>query len=72
MISTADDETKGSLTAEAFSRFEIGMRVIEALRAAAGPLQLKRSGEKLRDCRRANCHRYVVSFVRTGFLNSKI
>jgi DNA-binding IclR family transcriptional regulator len=46
---------------------EIGTRVIEALRAAAGPLHLK-------DLARAsglptsNCHRYVVSFVRTGFL----
>jgi DNA-binding IclR family transcriptional regulator len=46
---------------------EIGARVIDALRAAQGPLHLK---ELAKACRlpTSNCHRYVVSFVRTGFL----
>lgn len=43
------------------------MRVIEALRAAAGPLHL-RDLAKASGLPPSNCHRYVVSFVRTGFL----
>jgi DNA-binding IclR family transcriptional regulator len=46
---------------------EIGMRVIEVLRAAAGPLHLKDLA-KASGLPTSNCHRYVVSFVRTGFL----
>lgn len=46
---------------------EIGMRVIEALRAAATPLYLKDLA-KAAGLPTSNCHRYVVSFVRTGFL----
>jgi DNA-binding IclR family transcriptional regulator len=46
---------------------EIGMRVIEALRAAAAPLHLKDLA-KASGLPTSNCHRYVVSFVRTGFL----
>jgi DNA-binding IclR family transcriptional regulator len=46
---------------------EIGMRVIEALRAAAAPLHLKDLA-KASGLPTSNCHRYAVSFVRTGFL----
>jgi DNA-binding IclR family transcriptional regulator len=46
---------------------EIGTRVIEALRAAAAPLHLKELA-KAAGLPTSNCHRYVVSFVRTGFL----
>jgi DNA-binding IclR family transcriptional regulator len=46
---------------------EVGMRVIEALRAAAGPLHLKDLA-KASGIPASNCHRYAVSFVRTGFL----
>lgn len=45
---------------------EIGMRVIEALRTSDGPQTLselaRRSGVPA-----SNCHRYLVSFTRTGF-----
>ena len=46
---------------------EIGTRVIEALRAAEAPLHLKDLA-KASGLPASNCHRYVVSFVRTGFL----
>jgi DNA-binding IclR family transcriptional regulator len=46
---------------------EIGTRVIEALRAAAAPLHLKDLA-KASGLPASNCHRYAVSFVRTGFL----
>jgi DNA-binding IclR family transcriptional regulator len=46
---------------------EIGVRVIEALRTSDGPLTLselaRRSGVPA-----SNCHRYLVSFTRTGFI----
>lgn len=46
---------------------EIGMRVIEALRTSDGPQTLselaRRSGVPA-----SNCHRYLVSFTRTGFV----
>jgi DNA-binding IclR family transcriptional regulator len=50
---------------------EIGMRVIEALRAARAPLHLKDLA-KASGLPTSNCHRYVVSFVRTGFLAQDI
>ena len=50
---------------------EIGTRVIEALRAAAGPLHLKDLA-KASGLPASNCHRYVVSFVRTGFLTQDL
>src|SRR6267378_6261201 len=65
-MSTIDDETRGS-DRRGIQSVEIGMRVIEALRAAAGPLQLKDLAKAAR-LPTSNCHRYVVSFVRTGFL----
>jgi DNA-binding IclR family transcriptional regulator len=46
---------------------EIGMRVIEALRAAPGSLSLNNLA-KASGLPASNCHRYAVSFVRTGFL----
>ena len=46
---------------------EIGTRVIEALRASATPLHLKDLA-KAAGMPTSKCHRYVVSFVRTGFL----
>ena len=46
---------------------EIGLRVIDALRDAPGPLSLKAlaaaSGLPI-----SNCHRYCVSFVRSGYM----
>src|SRR3981081_4966492 len=66
MTSAADDEPKGA-DRRGIQSVEIGMRVIEALRAAADPLQLKDLA-KLARLPTSNCHRYVVSFVRTGFL----
>jgi DNA-binding IclR family transcriptional regulator len=66
MISPIDDETKGS-DRRGIQSVEIGMRVIEALRAAAGPLHLKDLA-KASGLPPSNCHRYAVSFVRTGFL----
>jgi DNA-binding IclR family transcriptional regulator len=66
MTSAANDEAKGA-DRRGIQSVEIGMRVIEALRAAAGPLQLKDLAKAAR-LPASNCHRYVVSFVRTGFL----
>jgi hypothetical protein len=46
---------------------EIGLRVIDALRKSTGPLTLK---ELAADSRlpASNCHRYLVSFVRVGYV----
>jgi DNA-binding IclR family transcriptional regulator len=66
MISTLDGG-KSASDRRGIQSVEIGMRVIEALRAAAGPLHLKDLA-KASGLPTSNCHRYVVSFVRTGFL----
>jgi DNA-binding IclR family transcriptional regulator len=47
---------------------EIGARVIDALRQAAGPLSLKELAQAAR-IPASNCHRYLVSFVRAGFVS---
>jgi DNA-binding IclR family transcriptional regulator len=46
---------------------EIGLRVIDALRRSPGPMTLK---ELAADSRlpASNCHRYLVSFVRVGYV----
>ncbi len=46
---------------------EIGMRVIDALRRASKPLGLKEVAAAA-DLPASNCHRYVVSFVRAGYV----
>jgi DNA-binding IclR family transcriptional regulator len=46
---------------------EIGLRVIDALRRAAGPQTLKELAQSS-DIPPSNCHRYLVSFVRAGFV----
>lgn len=46
---------------------EIGLRVIEALRGAIGPLSLKALSAAA-DLPISNCHRYCVSFVRSGYM----
>ena len=46
---------------------EIGLRVIDALRAAPGPLSLKALAA-VADLPISNCHRYCVSFVRSGYM----
>jgi DNA-binding IclR family transcriptional regulator len=46
---------------------EIGLRVIESLRRAEGPLTLKDLAA-LAELPASNCHRYCASFVRCGFL----
>src|SRR5258708_39318496 len=61
----AEDEPKGA-DRRGIQSVEIGMRVLEALRAAAGPLELKDLAKAAR-LPASNCHRYVVSFARTGF-----
>jgi DNA-binding IclR family transcriptional regulator len=47
---------------------EIGVRVIDALREAGGPLSLKELA-KAAKIPASNCHRYLVSFVRVGFVS---
>src|SRR6266481_2145993 len=47
---------------------EIGLRVIEALRQASGPQTLKELAQSS-DVPPSNCHRYLVSFVRAGFVS---
>jgi len=47
---------------------EIGLRVIEALRRAAGPQTLKELALNS-NIPPSNCHRYLVSFVRAGFVS---
>lgn len=46
---------------------EIGMRVIDALRVAPSGMPLKALAEAAR-LPTSNCHRYLVSFVRCGFV----
>ena len=46
---------------------EIGLRVLEALQAAASPLSLKVLAEGA-GLPISNCHRYCVSFVRAGYM----
>lgn len=46
---------------------EIGLRVIEALRLSDGPQTLKELA-RLSGLAPSNCHRYLVSFVRSGFV----
>jgi DNA-binding IclR family transcriptional regulator len=47
---------------------EIGLRVIAALRGAAGPQTLKELALSSA-IPSSNCHRYLVSFVRAGFVS---
>ena len=47
---------------------EIGLRVIDALRRAAGPQTLKELAQSS-DIPPSNCHRYLVSFARAGFVS---
>jgi DNA-binding IclR family transcriptional regulator len=47
---------------------EIGLRVIDALRRAAGPQTLKELAQSS-DIPPSNCHRYLVSFGRAGFVS---
>jgi DNA-binding IclR family transcriptional regulator len=47
---------------------EIGARVIDALRQAPGPQSLKELAVAAR-IPTSNCHRYLVSFVRAGFVS---
>jgi DNA-binding IclR family transcriptional regulator len=47
---------------------EIGLRVIEALRHAAVPQTLKELAQSSK-VPSSNCHRYLVSFVRAGFVS---
>jgi DNA-binding IclR family transcriptional regulator len=47
---------------------EIGLRVIDALRQASGPQTLKELAQSS-DVPPSNCHRYLVSFVRAGFVS---
>ncbi|NIJ08519.1 DNA-binding IclR family transcriptional regulator [Sphingomonas vulcanisoli] len=46
---------------------EIGLRVIDALRTSPGPLSLKALAAAA-DLPISNCHRYCVSFVRSGYM----
>src|SRR5882757_11197006 len=61
------DDTQNGDVRRGIQSVEIGMRVIEALRAAGGPLVLK-DVARAADLPTSNCHRYLVSFVRTGFV----
>jgi DNA-binding IclR family transcriptional regulator len=47
---------------------EIGVRVIDALREAGAPQSLKELA-KAANIPASNCHRYLVSFVRAGFVS---
>lgn len=46
---------------------EIGLRVLDALQGAAGPVSLKALAAAA-DLPISNCHRYCVSFVRAGYM----
>lgn len=46
---------------------EVGLRIIEALRVAQGPQTLKELSTASR-IHASNCHRYLVSFARFGFV----
>src|SRR5262249_51267155 len=45
---------------------EIGLRVIDAMRVAKGPLALRELASAAQ-LPTSNCHRYLVSFVRAGY-----
>lgn len=46
---------------------EVGLRIVEALTAAMGPQPLKALSQ-IANIPPSNCHRYLASFVRTGFV----
>lgn len=46
---------------------EVGLRIIEALIAATGPQTLKALSD-VSHISPSNCHRYLASFIRTGFV----
>ena len=46
---------------------EVGLRIVEALTAATGPQPLKALSQ-MANIPPSNCHRYLASFVRTGFV----
>jgi DNA-binding IclR family transcriptional regulator len=64
--------TKTRRTEDASSRrgiqsIEVGLRIIEALTAVVGPQTLKTLSE-VSGISPSHCHRYLASFVRTGFV----
>jgi DNA-binding IclR family transcriptional regulator len=64
-------KTKKAPERRGIQSVEIGLRVIEALRASGGPLSLKDLAAAA-DLPGSNCHRYLVSFMRTGFVTQNV
>ncbi len=62
---TGNGETSGDR--RGIQSVEIGLRVIDVLRAVPGPLSLKALAAAA-DLPISNCHRYCVSFVRAGYM----
>jgi DNA-binding IclR family transcriptional regulator len=60
-ISEARNDRRG------IQSIEIGLRVVDALRAVSVPLSLKALAAAA-DLPISNCHRYCVSFVRSGYM----
>src|SRR5262249_9216707 len=46
---------------------EVGLRIVEALTAVSGPQTLKALSQSA-NISPSNCHRYLASFIRTGFV----
>jgi len=46
---------------------EVGLRIVEALTAVTGPQTLKALSQ-IANISPSNCHRYLASFIRTGFV----
>lgn len=65
----ANHSTNSELTADrrGIQSVEIGLRLIDVLRDAPGPLSLKALAAGA-DLPISNCHRYCVSFVRAGYM----
>lgn len=63
----ANASSNGESDRRGIQSVEIGLRLIDVLRDAPGPLSLKALAEGA-DLPISNCHRYCVSFVRAGYM----
>jgi hypothetical protein len=66
-VRTKSRRTDGASGRRGIQSIEVGLRIVEALTAAMGPQPLKALSQ-IANIPPSNCHRYLASFVRTGFV----
>ena len=67
IVNKTDDLDSAAGARRGIQSVEIGMRLFEALKQAGGPATLKELAQAS-GLPASNCHRYLVSFTRTGFV----